>query len=356
MFLEEEEEEERIIDICGVKVSNKDYSIDYLTNKNIGVYKIGINTDEERELKKLFYLNDKKERLRKLNQWIDEDKNDKEIMLYRGDSVIRSLKEDLEEEEIFIQIRLNIDFQICQYESYIRKFGNDFSSLFLRSCLDNYSAFDLFELDKIIEIEKEECKEIGLDKDLFRNIDGREEIRRIWMLEIYIEEIIETFSNIYKNDKYEGICYLIDEQYKVHKNVVSCLLEDVFIRAHVNYIIFEALEIHLKSIDDISTEKAQEFIYKRKYKKKSSLKWNANKNSLGTIFGVLHDAGIIQGNKTELARELANMFNNLSETTLIDNIGLKTDKKNSKPKYDTKTEDLLFDWIAFLKSCTPNEG
>ncbi|MCJ1806133.1 hypothetical protein MRP92_04290 [Flavobacterium covae] len=343
------QEEERIINICGVKVSNMDYSIDHLTHK-VTDYKSGRNAEEEKELKKLFFINDKVERLEKINLLIC---NEKKKHSAHNDYILQSIITDIEPIQILKKNSIDVVFQISQYASFIRKYGKDMPFNFIESCLKDREGMSFDQLDWIIE-EGEYNTSIGAE--LFRFAEKKEEIRRIWVLELYIEKIIQTAKSISNSDKYKAICYLIDEQYKIHKNVVCGTIEDIFLRAHINYIIFEAIEIYLNNIDSEATEKTKELIPQRKYEKKNLLKWNSKKSAIGTLFGVLHKEGIIQGSKADLARELAKMFGNLSESTLIDNIGLKEDKENYKPKYDTETEELMSKWVTFLKSCTPKQG
>ncbi|AND63620.1 hypothetical protein AX766_03960 [Flavobacterium covae] len=356
------QEEERIIEVYGVQVSNRDYSIDYLTHK-VTSYKLGIHKDEEKELKKLFFIKDKEERVKKIERLNDENTGVLAIedTLESYEYIIRSIIEDIGEEEAknFEEggdvdfKKLDNRFQLDQYLSYVRRFGEDCGFFITFSCLDYGEPLEWEQIDEIInDFNNISC----FGAELFRGVEKREEIRRIWVLELYIEKIIQTAKSISNSDKYKAICYLIDEQYKIHKNVVCGTIEDIFLRAHINYIIFEAIEIYLNNIDSEATEKTKELIPKRKYEKKNLLKWNSKKSAIGTLFGVLHQEGIIQGSKADLARELANMFGNLSESTLIDNIGLKEDKENYKPKYDTETQELMSKWVTFLKSCTPKQG
>ncbi|MGR3789649.1 hypothetical protein ACUXZJ_01875 [Flavobacterium sp. TN-1] len=356
------QEEERIIEVYGVQVSNRDYSIDYLTRKFTD-YKLGTCIEEEKELKKLFFIKDKEKKVKKIeqlnyeNRILEIEKNTLTQDVY----IICSIIEDIGEEETKnFEEGGNVDFekldnrfQLEQYLSYVRRFGADCGFFITFSCLDYGEPLEWEQIDEIIN-DFNNISYLGVE--LFRNIEKREEIRRIWVLELYIEKIIQTAKSISNCDKYKAICYLIDEQYKIHKNVVCGTIEDIFLRAHINYIIFEAIEIYLNNIDSEATEKTKELIPQRKYEKKNLLKWNSKKSAIGTLFGVLHQEGIIQGSKADLARELANMFGNLSESTLIDNIGLKEDKENYKPKYDTETEELMSKWVTFLKSCTPKQG
>ena len=85
---------------------------------------------------------------------------------------------------------------------------------------------------------------------------------------------------------------------------------------------------------------------------KKPLYWNANKYSLGTLFGLLHQHNIITGSKADIIRVLAGSFQNVSKATLKDNLNFKKNEDEGKNYFCIDTPDLLTDWIAFLESCT----
>lgn len=79
------------------------------------------------------------------------------------------------------------------------------------------------------------------------------------------------------------------------------------------------------------------------------MKWNANKNAIGTLFGLLLKEGIITSSKTNIARFLAKYFPELSEATLTDNIGLKTKQTEGKVLYNKDVEKETGALIRLLK-------
>ncbi|MFA7444537.1 MAG: hypothetical protein WCY89_01190, partial [Flavobacteriaceae bacterium] len=74
--------------------------------------------------------------------------------------------------------------------------------------------------------------------------------------------------------------------------------------------------------------------------------------SIGTLFGMLHNANIITGTKEDLIKAVSSMFGNLSESTTKDNVNLKVNSNDNKTLYDVETEKLITGWVKYLKSTT----
>ncbi|GIJ97823.1 hypothetical protein CAPN001_23920 [Capnocytophaga stomatis] len=169
---------------------------------------------------------------------------------------------------------------------------------------------------------------------------------------VYVENIYKKAKKIFEKDKYEAICYIIDEKYKYHTNVLDNKKDDYIFRYQYNQIIFDMLDYIIKELLKIEVLPASNLIQQSI---KKTLSWNAQKNIIGTLFGLLYKVGAIQGTKTDLIRGLSAMFSNLSESTLKDNIDLKENENEAKIKYDTETEYLLGDFLAYLKDNINNK-
>lgn len=163
---------------------------------------------------------------------------------------------------------------------------------------------------------------------------------------VHVENIYKKAKKIFEKDKYEAICYIIDEKYKYHTNIFDNKKDDYLFRYQYNQIIFDMLDCVIKELLKIKVLPANDLI---KQSIKKPLSWNAQKNIIGTLFGLLYKTGAIQGTKTDLIRGLSAMFSNLSENTLKDNIDLKENENEAKIKYDTRTEYLLENFLIYLK-------
>ena len=247
----------------------------------------GNNPDYQKEFKKVYYIEDKKQQLKRIRE-LESTKS----RHYESPIIISNIEFDIFENGI-------LGFTEYQKSNQERMF---------------YGVYD---------------------KAYKRQIE----------LEVYLLEIIEN-SNKLKND-FDKICYFIDEQFKIHKNVFDEPKKDMIFRIQYNCIIFEQLQkeintISKKPIIDLSTQIQQS--------QNKSLEWNAQKTTIGTLFGLLYNIGAIKGTKTDLSKGLNALFPNLSINTLNDNISLKINDTENKYLYDIEAEKILKPFIEYIKS------
>lgn len=183
---------------------------------------------------------------------------------------------------------------------------------------------------------------------LFYNIWGETANKRRFEIEVYIEDIINLVNEF--TDETQQINYLIDEMFKYHRDILDEPKADLAFRHEINALIFKCLQI---KINEINTTPIMDIGVQVANAQNRYLQWNAQKNIIGTLFGLMYKSGAIKGSKADLARAICAMFPNLSENTLMDNINLKIDEAESKTKYDTETEKMTADFITYLKNSTP---
>lgn len=172
-------------------------------------------------------------------------------------------------------------------------------------------------------------------------------LKRELELQNYLDAIVEKADKLAKTDETTAINYLIDEKYNYHTGILDVPKDDFIFRGELNQIIFDYLQLKINDItNDVEPQPFEPIQPKKPFK------WNGNKQSLGTLFGMLFNYKIIEGNVSDFQRQLLELFQNAPATsTLKDNIYLKID--GDKKKYCTETEDLLTDWITFLAKTTP---
>lgn len=190
------------------------------------------------------------------------------------------------------------------------------------------------------------------EKDgLFFCIDVWTSIKRETELQIYLDDILKEADEKAQNNVYEAICYLIDEKHKLHKEILDEGEADLLLRDEINAIIFDCLQLKINEISNQQPPEPQPFA---PVIPKKPFKWNANKKSLGTLFGVLFNHGIMTGNKSDFQKQLITLFEGVPSAGYFnDLINLsveKTDPNNPAPKYCKETEELLTEWVEFLQS------
>lgn len=196
----------------------------------------------------------------------------------------------------------------------------------------------------------EYLKKISDKERLFENIWVELANKRKLELECYVLGIVEKANEIVESkNTYDAITYLIDEQFKIHKNVIDEPKIDIIYRTEYNRIICELINKKIAEINKIPIMELPEQIQTVINK---GLVWNAQKNIIGTFFGLLHNAKVIKGTKEDLSKGLCAMFPNLSIHTIKDNLNLKINHSESKTLYDTQTEILLSEFIKYVKSTT----
>ena len=163
-------------------------------------------------------------------------------------------------------------------------------------------------------------------------------------IEVFIYSIYNEMNKL--QDKYEKICFLIDQQYKEHTGIFDHEKSGFIFKEQYSGLIFDILQ---KKINEISKTSIEVLRNPVKSTIKKTLVWKAQKNTIGTLFGVLYKNGFIKGNKTDIVRGLTDMFDNLSKDSLIDNINLKKYEIENKIKHDKKTIELLSEWVKHLK-------
>lgn len=175
-------------------------------------------------------------------------------------------------------------------------------------------------------------------------------IKRETELQIYLDDILKEADEKARTDVYKAICYLIDEKHKLHRGILDEGKADLLFREEINAIIFDCLQL---KINEISQQQPPEPKQYAPIIPKKPFKWNANKKSLGTLFGVLFNHGIITGNKEDFKKQLVTLFEGVpSVSYLNDLIYLSTNKDDPNtpvPKYCKETEEQLTEWIEFLQ-------
>lgn len=193
------------------------------------------------------------------------------------------------------------------------------------------------------------------NEGMIYNIEKWESQKRFLELENYVLERFnraDTLANTNKiESQYNAICYLIDQQYTFHTGIFEDEATDFIFSFEYNQFLYDVFQIKIMEIENLDIEPIDETI--RKLMKKP-LTWNSKKSSIGTLFGMLHDAGIIKGTKADVIRALGAMFSNLSESTLKDNINLKINTNDEKTLYDLETETKAKEWIDYLGVNTTN--
>lgn len=72
----------------------------------------------------------------------------------------------------------------------------------------------------------------------------------------------------------------------------------------------------------------------------TKLNWQASKKSIGTLFGVLLDANLIKGSKADVIRFITGAFDNLSKSSIKDNLYFKQ-KDSGYKQYDEELKNAL---------------
>lgn len=212
---------------------------------------------------------------------------------------------------------------------------------------------ELPQYDKYFKNYKEYVEE--LNKSMFYNVWVEVSTKRALEIEVYVEDIYNKADELNKENSYSAFSYLVDEQYKEHTGIFDNEKSDFVFKEQYNQIIYDLLNNKIKALYELkyNSEFAREIEFYTTQRK--PLVWNASKTSLGTLFGLLHSRKIISGTLTDVQRGLMSMFNNISESTLKDNLSLKINTAENKTLYDTKTEALLKKWIDELVSTTKSK-
>ena len=206
--------------------------------------------------------------------------------------------------------------------------------------------------DKTIDFQKLGFKTIEnylteKSEGLFCNVWLEYAIKMGLEIECYLLDIFDKADELAKTDEYKAICYLIDEKYKNHTGIFDNPRYDELYNEEYNHIIYDMIQDRIISISKIEIIPVSDTI-KRVTKK--PLTWKANKNTIGTLFGILINSGIITGTKQDLSKGLCAMFSDLSESTILDNLNLKINSADKKILYDVQTETILKPWIDYLKN------
>ncbi len=192
--------------------------------------------------------------------------------------------------------------------------------------------------------------EAGKNESLFFSTNVWTLIKRETELQIYLDDILKEADEKAQTDVYKAICYLIDEKHKLHRGILDEGKADLLLREEINAIIFDCLQLKINEISQQQPPEPQPYA---PIIPKKPFKWNANKKSLGTLFGVLFNHGIITGNKEDFKKQLVTLFEGVpSVSYLNDLIYLSTNKDDPNtpvPKYCKETEEQLTEWIEFLQ-------
>lgn len=218
------------------------------------------------------------------------------------------------------------------------KFHNGNGASVEHGSLIDYKKWGFKTLDSYLKRQSE---------GMFFNVWCEISFKRELEIECYLLDIFDKADELAKTDEFKSICYLIDEKYTHHVNIFDNLKDDHLYNREYNDLIFDLLQNKINEISKIEPIPISDLI---RTVTKKPLVWNANKNTIGTLFGVLYQNGIITGTNDNICKGLSALFSNLSETTLKDNLNLKINANDNKTLYDTATETLLKDWIQYLKN------
>lgn len=174
--------------------------------------------------------------------------------------------------------------------------------------------------------------------------------KRALEIEVYVQTLYKEADKLFEKSEYEAISYLIEQQFTEHKNIFDNAKSDYAFRFQYNNLIYDLLQ---KKINELASVPIDDI--RKTLKTKKPLTWNSKKSSIGTLFGMLHNAKIIEGSKADIIRSLSAMFNNLSESTIKDNVNLKVNTNEDKCLYDKETEHKAKDWISYLKESTTTQ-
>lgn len=170
--------------------------------------------------------------------------------------------------------------------------------------------------------------------------------KRTLEITVYIDELIQSIELL--TSVQQKINTTIDKMYQIHTGVLDDPKADFVHNGEINALIYDILKQYLYTIQKPQIIDVSQQITTAT---KGSLKWNAQKNIIGTLFGLLHKNGAISGSRANVEKALCSMFPNLSISTIQDNIKLKVDP-NKGNQYDTETENTLSDFIDYLKTKT----
>lgn len=207
--------------------------------------------------------------------------------------------------------------------------------------LPNWQDYDFENFDDYMQLKQ---------TSMFYNVWVEVGNKRKLEIEFFIETLYNEMDKLKTN--YDKICFLIDQQYKEHKGVFDHEKSDFLYRGQYSSLIYDILQ---KKINEISNTKFEQLREPIKSTMKKPLVWSAQKNTIGTLFGLLSDKGFIKGHKTDIVRGLTDMFDNLSKHSLTDNVNLKVNKNEAKTNYDPNTSKLLVEWLEYLKNSTPKK-
>jgi hypothetical protein len=201
--------------------------------------------------------------------------------------------------------------------------------------LPNWQEFDFKDVSDFLKKQ---------NSSMFLKVWSEVSNKRKLEIEVYAEKIFNESEKL-END-FEKICYLIDQQYNRHKGVFDHPKSDFLYCQQYNELLYDIFQ---NKINEVSKTNDLELRQQVKSSVRKPLVWSAQKNSIGTLFGVLYKNGIIKGHKTDIVRGLSDMFDNLSSSSLTDNVNLKVNVNEAKSNYDKTTTELLNKWIEYLE-------
>jgi len=207
--------------------------------------------------------------------------------------------------------------------------------------LPNWQNFDFEDFEDYMKTKQ---------TSMFYNVWVEVSNKRKLEIEFFIETLYDEMDKL--NTNYDKICFLIDQQYQEHKGVFDHEKSDFLYREQYSSLIFDILQKRINEISNTNFKQLREPI---KSTVKKPLVWTAKKQTIGTLFGVLQKNGFIKGNNTDIVRGLTDMFDNLSASSLTDNVNLKVNKNEAKNNHDPNTIKLLIEWVEYLKNSTPKK-
>lgn len=190
----------------------------------------------------------------------------------------------------------------------------------------------------------DDFEKYSANNTLFYGNDVNLSSKRLLEIEVYTLERLKKLEDLKETEKVD---FLINEMFKVHVNILDEPKADFVFRNEINALIFKVFETKLKELSKIEVMEFNEQMSKAVNR---SLSWNAQKNIIGTLFGVLHEAKAIKGTKADMIKAICAMFPNLKESTIKDGVNFRVYKAENKYYYSRETKELLTGFSEFLKN------
>jgi len=162
--------------------------------------------------------------------------------------------------------------------------------------------------------------------------------KRFTEMENHILDRFDKADILFKEDEIKAVCYLIDQLFTFHRGVFDDKTADYVYCDEYNEYFFDAFQEKINSLLKIEVAPIDETLSKVV---RTPLKWNAEKQIIGTIFGIFKQEGIITGTYKDISEGLASLFVNLKQSTLNNNLKLNENANEGKVYYSKETERII---------------